>query len=125
MIDIPRHARSGLMQNYLIQNPIESFFHHTITAIKKRFSPKKRVPLKEQLTAEELITRLEYALNSEEAVTIQINDSLLSEEVSDLFGYVYQDNHGHVLLQSPSTHQFHKILPGTIRHITHQKRYSC
>lgn len=107
-----------IMQNYLIQQPLESPIHRAINSLKDFLKPKRHVPLKPQLMANELITRLEFALNSENPATIQINNSLLSEDVTNYFGYVYQNIQGQILIQSPLTHQMVTILPGTIRHIS-------
>jgi len=106
------------MQNFLTQHPIESHVQQLITLITKFSTPKKHVPLKQQLSADEIIARLELALNANSPATIQINDSLLSEDVSNLFGYIYQNNRGQILVQSPQTHQMTSILPGTIRHLS-------
>ncbi|MEX0380278.1 hypothetical protein AB3K25_07415 [Leuconostoc sp. MS02] len=106
------------MQNYLIQHPIEFHIQRIVTLIKRFSIPKKRVPLKRQLSADELIARLELALNSDTPTTIQVNSSLLNEEVFNLFGYIYQNNQGEILIQSPKTHHMTFVLPGTIRHLS-------
>jgi len=79
--------------------------------------PKRHVPLKQQLSADDLIARLEIALNTNSPVTIQLNNSLLSEDVTNISGYVYQNNNGEILVQSPKTHSMTVVLPGMIRHL--------
>ena len=106
------------MQNYLVHQPVATQLQYHMRRLKKMFTPKKRVPLKRQLTADELIVRLTAALNSESVATIQVNNSLLAEDVTDFSGYVYQNDHGEILVQSPQTHQMTIILPGTIRFIS-------
>ncbi len=49
---------------------------------------------------------------------MQINNSLLSEDVANLFGFIYQNNQGQILVQSPKTHKMTSVLPGTIRHLS-------
>lgn len=106
------------MQNYLVHQPVATQLQHHMHRLKKLLTPKRRVPLKCQLPADDLINRLAVALNSDQVITIQVNVSLLSEEVTNFTGYVYQNQHGEILIQSPKTHQMTIILPGTIRHIT-------
>ena len=106
------------MQNFLTQHPIESHIQQLVNLIKSFSAPKKRLPVKHQLSADEIIARLELALNTNSPVTVQLNNSLLSEDVSNLFGYIYQNNQGQILVQSPKTHKMISILPGTIRHLS-------
>lgn len=106
------------MQNYLIQHPLESQLNWIRSLVKRFTAPKKQVPLKQQLSADRIIACLEMALNTDFPVTIQINNSLLSEDVSNIFGYIYQNNNGQLLVQSPKTHEMIIVLPGTIRNIT-------
>lgn len=109
------------MQNYIAQNSINSPFFNGIRileTIKQLFIPKKRVPIKQQLNANTIIRLLEDALNSNKSVTIQINQSLLSEEVENIHGVVYQNNEGQLLVKSLIDHKFTIVLPGTIRHIS-------
>ncbi len=91
--------------------------HHITVLLNKLTTPKRQVPLKQQLSADDLIARLEIALNTKSPVTIQINNSLLSEDVANIYGYVYQNNKGEILVQSPKTHSMTIVLPGTIRHL--------
>ncbi|CAM3035878.1 hypothetical protein [Leuconostoc gasicomitatum] len=106
------------MQNFLTQHPIESHIQQLINSIKNFSTPKKRFPVKHQLSADEIIARLELALNTNSPVTMQINNSLLSEDVANLFGFIYQNNQGQILVQSPKTHKMTSVLPGTIRHLS-------
>jgi hypothetical protein len=76
------------------------------------------VPLKRQLNAQEIIVRLELALNTTDPVTVQLNDSLFNERITQLSGYIYQNNHGQLFVQSYKTHKFSNITPGMIRHIS-------
>jgi len=106
------------MQNYIVRHQYRSPLGRILRGLKQLLPPKKHVPLKRQLTANQIITRLTCAINQEEPVTIQINQSLLSEEITELTGYVYQTQGGQLWLHAIKTHQSIAILPGTIRHIT-------
>lgn len=106
------------MQNYIVRHQYRSPLGRILRGLKQLLTPKKHVPLKRQLTANQIITRLTCAINQEEPVTIQINQSLLSEEITELTGYVYQTQGGQLWLHTVKTHQSIAILPGTIRHIT-------
>lgn len=106
------------MQNYIVRHQYRSPLGRILRGLKQLLTPKKHVPLKRQLTANQIITRLTCAINQEEPVTIQINQSLLSEEITELTGYVYQTQGGQLWLHAVKTHQSIAILPGTIRHIT-------
>lgn len=106
------------MQNYLVHQPVASQLQYHMRRLRKLLTPKKRVPLKRQLTADELIVRLEAALNSDQVATIQVNASLLAEDVENFSGYIYQNELGEILVQSPQTHQMTTILPGKIRYIS-------
>ncbi len=106
------------MQNYIVRHQYRSPLGRILRGLKQLLTPKKHVPLKRQLTANQIITRLTCAINQEEPVTIQINQSLLSEEITELTGYVYQTQGGQLWLHAIKTHQSIAILPGTIRHIT-------
>lgn len=106
------------MQNYIVRHQYRSPLGRILRGLKQLLTPKKHVPLKRQLTANQIITRLTCAINQEEPVTIQINQSLLSEKITELTGYVYQTQGGQLWLHAIKTHQSIAILPGTIRHIT-------
>jgi hypothetical protein len=106
------------MQNYIVRHQYRLPLGRILRGLKQLLTPKKHVPLKRQLTANQIITRLTCAINQEEPVTIQINQSLLSEEITELTGYVYQTQGGQLWLHDIKTHQSIAILPGTIRHIT-------
>lgn len=105
------------MQNHLMHRPMDLYMHYIAACVKKSTKSKRHVPLRQQLSAEELIARLENALNSDLPITIQINNSLLKEDVTNISGYIYQNNNGEILIQSPKTHCITVILPGMIRHI--------
>ncbi|ADG40699.1 MULTISPECIES: hypothetical protein [Leuconostoc] len=105
------------MQNYLTHHPMDSYMHYVVTFLNRFTVPKRHVPLKQQLSADDLIARLEIALNTNSPVTIQLNNSLLSEDVTNISGYVYQNNNGEILVQSPKTHSMTVVLPGMIRHL--------
>lgn len=106
------------MQNYIVRHQFRSPLGRMLKGLKQLFTPKKHVPLKRQLTANQIITKLTCAINQDEPVTIQINQSLLSEEITELTGYVYQTQAGQLWLHAIKTHQSMIIIPGTIRHIT-------
>ncbi|QEA58759.1 hypothetical protein FGL74_03045 [Leuconostoc koreense] len=106
------------MQNYIIQHQFQAPLHHLLQKLIQYVASKKSVSLKRQLNAQEIIIRLELALNTTDPVTIQLNDSLFSEHVTQLYGYMYQNNHGQLFIQSHKTHKFSNIAPGMIRHIS-------
>ena len=53
------------MQNYLVHQPVATQLQHHMHRLKKLLTPKRRVPLKCQLPADDLINRLAVALNSD------------------------------------------------------------
>lgn len=106
------------MQNYIVQHQFQAPLHHILQKLIKYVASKKAVPLKRQLNAQEIIVRLELALITTDPVTVQINDSLFNERITQLSGYIYQNNHGQLFMQSYKTHKFSNIKPGMIRHIS-------
>jgi hypothetical protein len=101
-----------------MQMPIH--LHSHTTAHKWHFPrlrwPFKRfVRLREQMSADELVERLQYALTTQAFVTIQLNRSLFSEQVENLTGTLRQSHNGELWLREDR--RFFKVPVRQLRHI--------
>ncbi|GMA70252.1 hypothetical protein GCM10025879_14980 [Leuconostoc litchii] len=105
------------MQNYIVQHQFQAPLHHILQKLSKYFRSKPSIFLHRQLNADEIIVRLELALNTTRSITIQLNESLLSEKVTQLSGHLYQNSTGQLFISSSGTHQLMSISPASIRHI--------
>ena len=70
-----------------------------------------------QMTANELIIRLEAALDSRLNITIQCNVSFYTENVYQLSGYLTMSENGQLLLHSDNLKVTTIVWPKSIRHI--------
>lgn len=82
------------------------------------FKPKAKIIRARQMNAEEIITRLEAALDARLDITIQCNVSFYTENVYQLSGYLTLSNNKQLLLHSHDYKVSTIVWPTSIRHIT-------
>ncbi|MDF7627413.1 hypothetical protein OZX65_05365 [Leuconostocaceae bacterium ESL0723] len=103
------------MQNYMVKNSRPLLLQQMGTWFEKLHRFRPQVPLKRQLNANELITRLEMAINYDEEVTVQINRSLESEAIVQRKGHFFQSADGLLYLQEQ--HRIVQVAPELLRNI--------
>lgn len=97
-------------------NPFQVIHQYFTKLFSRR--PFNHYPIQSQLTAEEIITRLEYGINSRENIIIQLNQNNISEYVMNYHGVIYQTHTNHLIVKSYDSHHIWQINPQMIRHIT-------
>ncbi|CAK1238906.1 hypothetical protein R55227_BLOPHJLP_00783 [Fructobacillus tropaeoli] len=88
---------------------------HVFAHLREHFAV---VPLKQQQNSQELITRLELAINLQEPVDVQMNYGFDQEQIQDFHGVLSQTPAGALLIQDQKTKQIHQLMPDLLRHIS-------
>ncbi|GAO99733.1 hypothetical protein [Fructobacillus ficulneus] len=79
------------------------------------------VPLKRQQSTNELINKLEAAINLAEPVAVQMNFGFDQENIADFYGVLSQTLDGRLLLEDADTKQLHQLMPALVRNISFTK----
>lgn len=113
------------MQNYMVKPaqrfPFSGIVKAGVSKLHNRF---KTVPLERQLSSQEMIQRLEIAINLDSEVAIQVNPSFESEAIEEYRGNLFQTADGRLYVYSRSKRQTTAIQPENLRHISFAKKAS-